>query len=365
MVKRLAATLALSALMGTPFSPSAMAQDAPALANASDEEKARIQDLVAQASGEGALSYWDTVIQPQTHDALAEAFKEHYGLPEEFEVTYTLSSSSDLVTKVDQAMNANRVTMDVASVASLPWVLEKTEAGEIMEYQSPRYEAYQAAFEKGLGKDGYFAFNGAYIFVPMWNADTLDFSGKSYKDVIGAVPEGRLSLGNVANSTSYLSTYIGQNQVLDQSFFKDLAGMDPSFLVRSEQIASRLVSGQDLMAYSGMPTRAYQFNQRGANLKVMLPEEGVVILPQATFILQEAPHPAAAKLWIDFILSQKGQQILVEHEALISGREGFKSPIPEYAPSIDTLNVIGVDWSKISTDDMQSARSDWVDVFNP
>jgi hypothetical protein len=104
---------------------------------------------------------------------------------------------------------------------------------------------------------------------------------------------------------------------------------------------------------------------RAANIKVLFPKEGVVILPQATFILQDAPHPAAAKLWIDFILSEAGQSILVDNEALISGREGFKSPHPDYAPAIGDLNVIKVDWSKVSTDDMGAARSDWVNIFNP
>ena len=87
--------------------------------------------------------------------------------------------------------------------------------------------------------------------------------------------------------------------------------MKPSFLIRSEQIAGRLVSGEDLLAVSGMPTRAYQLNQKGAKLKFMLPEEGVVLLPQAMFILKKAPHPNAAKLWVDFMLSEEGQTLVV------------------------------------------------------
>ena len=353
------------ALMGLLLAFPALAQDPAALTNVSDQEKSRIRALLDQVKKEGGVSYWDAVIQPQTHDKLAGAFRKYYGLADSFEVNYTLASASELVTKVGQAISAGRVTMDVASVAALPWVFEQIEAGKIREYKSPQYEAYAQVFEKGLGKDGYFAFNGAYVFVPMWNADKVKFSGTSYKAVIGAVENGRISIGNVANSPSYLSTYVGQRTTLDDAFYKNLAAMKPSFLVRSEQICSRLVSGQDLMAFSGMPTRAYQFNQQGANIKVLFPKEGVVILPQATFILQDAPHPAAAKLWIDFILSETGQSILVDSEALISGRKDFKSPHPDYAPAIDDLNVIKVDWSKVSTDDMAAARSDWVNIFNP
>ncbi len=141
--------------------------------------------------------------------------------------------------------------------------------------------------------------------------------------------------------------------------------MKPVFLVRSEQIANQVVTGQNLFAFSGMPTRAYQFNERGAKLKFLLPKEGVVLMPQAMFILAKAPHPNAARLWLDFVLSQEGQDILVKHEALISGRTGFKSPLPEYAPPIDALNVIKIDWGKITPADLQKAREEWLSVFVP
>ena len=74
------------------------------------------------------------------------------------------------------------------------------------------------------------------------------------------------------------------------------------------------------MSFSGMPTRAFQVNERGAKLKFLLPKEGVVLLPQAMFILAAAPHPAAAKLWVDFMLSDVGQKIMVDNEAMMSGR---------------------------------------------
>jgi iron(III) transport system substrate-binding protein len=118
-----------------------------------------------------------------------------------------------------------------------------------------------------------------------------------------------------------------------------------------------------MMAQGGMPTRAFQFNERGAKLKFILPKEGVVVLPEATFILKDAPHPNAAKLWVDFVLSEAGQKIIVQHEALISGRDGFQSPLPEYAPAIDSLKAIPVEWEKVSLDDMQQARDEWASLF--
>lgn len=350
---------AVAVTIGVGAGTVARADSKAALAQVPAADKALIQEAVK----EGELSYWDAVIQPETNDALAAAFRKHYGLPAGFKVNYTLSNTSGLVTRVDQELQANRVTIDLAAIASLPWVYDHVRKGDIMQYDSPEYGAFSKIFQLGLGKKGYFAFNGAYLFVPMWSTDNLKFSGTSWKDVLGAVAEGRMSVGDVSKSEAYAATQIGLRKVLGVDYFKSLAKMKPTYLIRSEQIASRLVSGEDLMAFSGMPTRAYQFNQRGGKLKFMLPKEGVVLLAQAMFILKAAPHPAAAKLWLDFVLSEEGQSILVSHEAMISGRNGFKSPIPDYAPPIESLNVIPIDWPSVTPDDMKKIKAEWSETF--
>jgi len=344
----------------------ARAEDAPALQGVSAEEKARVQKLIDGAKAEGAFSYWDAVIQPQSNDALVAAFRAHYGLPASFKVNYTLSATGVLVTRIEQEISAKRITIDLAGIASPSWVFERVAAGDILEYDSPEYTNYGKVFEQDLGLKGYFAFNGGYIFVPMWNSETLpNFKGTSFKDVINAVPEGRLSIGDSGKSVTYIATHFGLLSVLGKDYFAAISKMKPPLVLRSESIAARLVSGEDLMAFTGMPTRAYQFNQKGAKLKFMMPEEGVVLMPQSMFILKGSPHPNAAKLWVDFMLSEKGQTILVKHEALISGRAGFKSPIPDYAPPIESLKIIRIDWKKTPSAELIKERIEWAKLFSP
>jgi iron(III) transport system substrate-binding protein len=344
---------------------SSTAQEPPAFQGVSAEEKVRLTELIDAAKKEGSLTYWDVVIQPETNDALTAAFRKLYGLPNGFQVHYQLSATASLVTRVEQEINADRITIDVAAVGSPPWVFERVATGDALAYDSPQYKFYADVMARGLGRKGFFAFNGAYLFVPMWSTDRIKFEGKSWKDVVNAVPAGRISIGDVSKSVAYLATYAGQREVLDLNYFKAVAAMKPSFLIRSEQIAGRLVTGEDLMAFSGMPTRAYQYNQKGGKLKFLLPQEGAVLLPQNMFILKKAPHPNAAKLWVDFILSEQGQNILVKGEAMVSGRTGFKSPLPEYAPGIDSLNLISVDWQGLSSDKLRGLRDEWTGVFNP
>ncbi len=352
-------------LLASVFSFAAWAQDPPAVANADPADRDAIRATIAAAKAEGVVSYWDAVIAPETHDELVQLFLRAYGLPANFAVKHTLSPTLGVVTRVEQEVGSGNVTIDMASLASAPWVGGLVKAGHIMKYDSPEAKHYDKAYATGLGLRSYFTPNGAYMFVPSWNPDTLDFKGKTWKDVLNAVPSGRVSINDAPNSATGLLSYMGLRQILDLDYFRALAKMKPQFIVRSEQTAERLVNGQDLMAWGGSPGRMLQYNERGANLKFIFPEEGILLLGNATFILAKAPHPNAAKIWLDFQLSEAAQTILSKREALSSSRAGFKSPLPDYAPAIDTLKPIPIDWSKIGPVEIAKAKAEWQSIFAP
>lgn len=341
------------------------AQEPPAVRSAPAAQKDAIRALIAAAKSEGAVAYWDAVITPETNDELSEKFRSYYGLPAGFQVKYTLSATLNLVTRVEQEVNSGNVTIDVASLASPPWINSLVAGGHVMRYDSPEHAHYDKAFAAGMGVRGYFVPAGAYCFVPGWNGDTLKFAGTSWQDVLGAVPPGRISTNDAPNSATGLLSYMGLRQNLGIAYFRELAKMKPRFIVRSEQTAEALVTGQDLMAFGGSPGRFFQSNEKGANLKFLLPKEGIVLLGAGTFILAKAPHPNAAKLWLDFTLTEIGQSILSKKEALISVRSGFVSPLPEYAPAIDALKVMPVDWTKIDAEAIKKGKAEWQEIFAP
>jgi len=351
--------LALAAVAG------ARAQDIAASQGLGRDDKAALIRLIDGAKQEGAVSYTDTIVTAATNDILTKAFRDYYGLPRSFQVNYTHLQSEDLITRVEQQISAGKISFDVAAVGSPTWAFEKQKAGAFLEYRSPQYPAYKAVFDAGLGVDGYFAFNGGYAQIPIWNTEILDFKGKSWKDAAAAVTPGRFSIGDAAHSASHLASYAGLRQIFEPDFFRGIAKKNPTFLFRSELSAQRVASGQDLSAFGGNPSRVLQFNQKGAKLKILYPEEGFTFLPQLTFILKGAPHPNAAKLWLDFTLSEKGQMLLAQNEALISGRAGFPSPVPDVAPSFRELKIVKVDWTEMSADSLRKYRDEWVSIFTP
>jgi iron(III) transport system substrate-binding protein len=280
-----------------------------------------------------------------------------------FNVAATLSPHPALVTRIEQEAAAKGVTIDVAMHSSPTWAFRASETGVIQEYRSPEYVHYKKSFEEKRGKDGYFVMSGGYLWVPAWNPENYDFKGKSWQDILGAVPPGRINASDVVRSEVIALNYLGLRKVLPVEYFKKLAEMQPVFTNRAEANTAALLTGEHQLTFNGMPSRIYQANKKGAKLKFLLPSEGSVMFPNVTFIVAGAPHPHAAKLWMDFLHSAKGQQVIAEREALISARENFKSPVPEYAPNLDTLKLIPLDWSAITPEELNKARDEWAAIF--
>src|SRR4051812_50025724 len=89
-----------------------------------------------------SVTYWDVVIQPETNDALTAAFLKYYGLPNSFKVNYQLLATGTLVTRVEQEIAADRVTVDIAAVGSPPWGFLRAKKGAWVEYESWQFRIY-------------------------------------------------------------------------------------------------------------------------------------------------------------------------------------------------------------------------------
>src|SRR5690349_6844574 len=81
MLRRAIGALWLASLL---WSAGAFAQDPPAVAAAAADSRDALRARIAAAKDEGAVSYWDAVVQPETNEELTTAFRKTYGLPASF-----------------------------------------------------------------------------------------------------------------------------------------------------------------------------------------------------------------------------------------------------------------------------------------
>jgi iron(III) transport system substrate-binding protein len=83
----------------------------------------------------------------------------------------------------------------------------------------------------------------------------------------------------------------------------------------------------------------------GSPIDFAYPAGGTVQIPSPIAVTTDAPNPTAAKAVIDFILSQSGQQIIVQIGGFYPVRTDVA--LPEGAPPLHTITALDIDWNTL------------------
>jgi putative spermidine/putrescine transport system substrate-binding protein len=95
-----------------------------------------------------------------------------------------------------------------------------------------------------------------------------------------------------------------------------------------------LVQGQAWVAVNGSP-RAALLQEKGAPIGLVFPREGGTFFPNYLEAIKNAPHPKAAQLFINYMLSVEAQQILAKGfvvmpaNSKVSVPDGLQGKVPQ------------------------------------
>src|ERR1700693_1374881 len=83
----------------------------------------------------------------------------------------------------------------------------------------------------------------------------------------------------------------------------------------------KVSSGEHLLGYNVLGSYALVRAKKDPNLGVALPKGFTLVLSRVMFIGKAAKNPNAAKLWVDSVLSQRGQKMIGSDVELFSIRD--------------------------------------------
>ncbi len=114
-----------------------------------------------------------------------------------------------------------------------------------------------------------------------------------------------------------------QDSQADANYFADLANIAKGGLTVQSSTGTmmeRVSSGENLIGYNILGSYAEARAKKRSLFRYCYPKDYVLVLSRVSFISQESEHPNAAKLWLDYVLSEKGQQILASQADIPSIR---------------------------------------------
>ena len=79
-------------------------------------------------------------------------------------------------------------------------------------------------------------------------------------------------------------------------------------------------TGHALVGYNVIGSYAMARAKMDRSIGVVFPRDYTLVLSRVAFIAKGAANPNAAKLWLDFLLSKRGQALLASKSGLLSVR---------------------------------------------
>jgi len=123
-------------------------------------------------------------------------------------------------------------------------------------------------------------------------------------------PRWRGKLGLEATDAEWMATLVKTwGEPAGMAYFRSLAEMKPDVRKGHVLLAELIAAGEIPVGLTVYNSNAESLKRRGAPID-WLPVEPVVGRPQGIALARNAPHPHAALLFVDFVLSPEGQELL-------------------------------------------------------
>ncbi len=304
---------------------------------------------VAAARKEGALAVADAAPGENFQKFMA-AFGAKYPFLDVASGFYS-APTGRVLARVNAEIAAGRHTFDVMLAANTAAFAEMTRQNKLMRYDSPEY----AAFPHGAKMDGYWAAAQAIGVIPVYDTHILKpaEAPKSWRDLLAPrFADHKLAIQNAAAGTQFNWTYLLERR-LGVDFMKQFGAQKPVVMATGAQMTDAILRGEVTLGAALDNWRAFTPEAKEAGLAAVYPEEGMPLTLAPVGILTDAPHPNAAKLFIDFVLSQEGQRLL---DTELYGMYSMRPDVPPPAgqkPLADTHPLLPDDMD----DYLQASRN--------
>jgi iron(III) transport system substrate-binding protein len=305
----------------------------------------RAQRLVAQAKQEGALTIY-TSLGPTEAQPMVQAFEKKYGI----KVELWRSISERVVQRALNEAKAGHHTADVIATNG-PEMENMARENILTPYFTPHAADLPPAI---IPKHRLWMPDRLQIFVVGYNTNLVKREELPTSLMGFADPKWKGRIGIEAGDFEWMATLVKKwGEAQGMAFFRKLAELKPEVRKGHILLAQMVVAGEipvGLTIYSG---NAEPLKRKGAPIDWVAID--AVARTQGLGITRNAPHPAAALLYADFVLSAEDGQKLYESMGRPPVNTKIKSSLTNFNMTyLDPVAVI---------DESQRWQKIWEDLF--
>jgi iron(III) transport system substrate-binding protein len=270
------------------------------------------KELYEAAKKEGGELTWYTSHSDDiTAQALGRSFESTYpGI----KVNVLRTTAQVAYQRITQEIKASAVQCDVFSSTDLGHFVELKAKGEFAKY-IPENSSKVLDIYKGYDPDGYYFVTSAGLIGIGYNTTKVKQSDvpKNWTDLLDPKWINEIALGHPGFS-GYVGTWaLTLRNQYGWQFFENLAKNNPRVGRSINDTVTMLNAGESAVAGSGPVGTLLDSLQKGNPLAMVYPTDGSVLIIAPSSVMKASKHPNAARLFMEFLMSEEASQIWVEH----------------------------------------------------
>lgn len=317
-----------------------LAGTVPGLAVAQDRKTTKVLDFttgadVAKAEQEGEFLFYTHDSEPAAA-GLMEAFTKDFP---KIKGKYVRAQTGALFSKIMAERSAGRFAADVIQFSDLATALDFQKHGGYQRYVSPEAAAYSPDhlskpagdfFWVGVGFAG-IAYNTAKV--------KPEEAPKTWKDMLNPRWTNTVSVKQSTSGMQFTQWY-ELRRLYGDDFWTQFAKLRPRGFDSRAQLFERLGKGDDKVAmlaeYQGFVLQ----KEKGSPIVFVAPPDGLPAGPNIQGVVDKAPHPEAARLFVDWMMSLRGQTFMQNNQFLLYGSVRRDAPAMPDGTRLNQLKLL-------------------------
>jgi iron(III) transport system substrate-binding protein len=293
---------------------------------------------VAKAKAEGKV-VWYTSTPIEQGQKIVDLFQKATGI----QVEMFRSGGSAILRRFQQEYEAKRVAADVLTTSDPAASAALARKNVFVPFKPKNFDKIPDA-----AKDP----NGAYVAQRL-NMMTIYLrtdkvppaeEPKTWSDLTNPKYKGKMVLTDPSFTALQVSVIAMMSKERGWGFYEKLQANDIMVVQGNQQVSDMLKRGERLIAVGALDSYAAEERRAGHPIKTLYPSDGVFIIPSPTAVINGSPHPNAAKLFAEFMLSDAVQKIFPA-DGGFAARTDIAAP--EGSPALASIKTLPVDYDYV------------------
>ena len=273
-------------------------------------------------------------------------------------MTIFRAGTGEVVAKLAAEQKAGAIQADVVWVAE-PSTYEEFKKQDLLLKFAPKDADKLSAELKDA--DGFYYAGRLINTVIIYNTQLVKTPPTGWRDLTRPEFKGKIGLPTPAASGAAVA-FVGALSKSSDFGYGYLAELkaNGAVQVQNNTEANTKVAKGELMVASTLDYMIRDLKTQGSPVEVVWPKEGAIFTPSPIGIVKTSKNVEASKAFVDYLLSQQGQQDMVEVGSFLPVRDDVAPP--KGAPKLSEIKRFPLDWKDITTR-TEEIKKNFADIF--